>query len=284
MDIFNPRNSWSSSLCASSYWRLMDGLGALGVGFFYDRVCSHGTDCAVMGQIGDLFGGVNALFAGLALAGLVFSLEATRRASAREREWERDKALVEQTRASYEWAYLALTGGKHEAEGPLRSRLAWLSAARHLLRAEKIAAKVRSDAFLMILNEHREYWRTQLHQLCGAKKLPIRFFADYSRDQLSYQPYIEYRSAMVIAEFMSAKWDDPMDEVDGHLLVEREDWNNGSLARAIEQYVIASVPGFVERHLEKFPAGRVAKERELVRQSLKRHENIRQAQQQRKQQ
>lgn len=69
-----------------------------------------------MGQVGDLFGGVNALFAGLALAGLVISIEASRRANAREREWEKDKEFVNQVRATYEWAFLALSGGSRDAE------------------------------------------------------------------------------------------------------------------------------------------------------------------------
>jgi aspartyl/asparaginyl-tRNA synthetase len=216
-----------------------------------------------MGQVGDLFGGVNALFAGLALAGLVISIEASRRANAREREWEKDKEFVNQVRATYEWAFLALSDGSRASQAVAkRDRLGWLSAARHLSRAAKLEAQIKSEAMHAILGEHKEYWRLEIHRLLDRTNLDIDFMA--STKGAHVEPYIEYRSALVIAQFLESGWDDPIDAVDAHALINRFDFEHGRLNRAIESYIVQTLPGFLDEHLKRFPKGRVAKLREQV--------------------
>lgn len=79
-----------------------------GVQYFEKLLCIDSVDCARLGQVGDLFGGVNALYAGFAFTGLLVSIELTRRASQDEKKRSLDKELVEQVSKSYEWAFRAI--------------------------------------------------------------------------------------------------------------------------------------------------------------------------------
>jgi hypothetical protein len=227
-------------------------------------LCPANGDCQSLGQVGDLFGGVNALFAGLAFGGLVLTLEAARRQNSAQRQWEKDKELVDQIRSSYQWAYDSLSEFTRPNAEHTSVRLGWLVAARHLLRAEKLVTDIKTDVFKIIQQEHEEMWRSRIHALVSdTKNLP--FQASVLR-----QTSIELRSALVIADFIvrGGEWADPIDEVDAHALFESESWKGSGLSRVIENYVARGNSGFLEKHLGLYPTGRIARQRDLFETGL----------------
>lgn len=222
-----------------------------------DNFCPQKAECQYLGQIGDLFGGVNALFAGLAFGGLVLSLEAARKQKAEQRRWEKDKELVDQICASYQWAYDAISDVSNVSTGDQRVRLGWLVAARHLLRVAKLVKGIETSVFKIIQQEHEEMWRSRMHGLTS------------DMNSLSLQaskllrPVIDLRSFLVVAEFIVGgdDWKDPIDDVDVHKLFDSDSWQGSALSRVIEKHVVSVLPEFFENHLKRYPDGRIAKER-----------------------
>lgn len=94
-------------------------------------------------------------------------------------------------------------------------------------RAAKLESQVKSEAMYAILGEHKEYWRLEIHRLLDRTDLGVDFMA--SRQGALVEPYIEYRSAMVIAQFLESGWDDPIDAVDAHALINSPDFEHGKL-------------------------------------------------------
>ena len=184
--------------------------GVAGVHVFREYICpGEENNCAVYGQVGDIFGGVNALFQALALAAVAIGVDVARRAYLSERQRDHDAKFVEQARLSYEWAYNALTGSD-DSMPPKASRLNWLVAARHLLRAEKIAKQIESPAYKAVLDEHTEFWR---HQFYTALDLSFAdsfnyFVGDDNEDRFGVKHGlgVHVGSAMVICKFST--WDD----------------------------------------------------------------------------
>ncbi len=174
-------------------------------------------DLSNLGAVGDIFGGVNALFAALALGAAAYSADSTRKAYQEERQRNHDVEYVSQVRMSYEWAYNALTddGGKMP---PRPDRLNWLTAARHLVRAESIAKQVESVAYRAILEEHTEYWRLQFYR---ALNMTANTAVDYLKRPVDETGVkvglgVDLDSAMIVSRFMSWKEEviDPLTTVD----------------------------------------------------------------------
>ena len=219
--------------------------------------CPTRSECEYLGQVGDLFGGVNAIFAGFAFAGLLVSLEASRRQNAKQWRWGKDKELVDQICSSYHWAYDSIAAVSDVSMDFMSIRRGWLVAARHLLRAEKLVKDIQTDVFRTIQQEQAEMWRTRLHSLTSdAESLPFRA-------TVQLQPAIELRSAMVVAVFLAdgGEWKDPIDEIDAHQLFESDSWGGSFLSRFIEKHVARVHPEFVEEHIQRYPDGRIAQQR-----------------------
>lgn len=220
-----------------------------------DNFCPQKEECEYLGQIGDLFGGVNALFAGLAFGGVVLSLEAARKQKAEQRKWEKDKELVDQICASYQWAYEAIPNVNSVSTDHQRIRLGWIVAARHLLRAAKLVKDIETSVFKTIQQEHEEMWRSRMHGLTtDMHKLTTSTIL---------RPVIDLRSSLVVAEFLTGgnDWKDPIDEVDAHKLFDSSSWQGSALSRVIETHVVNLLPEFLENHLKRYPDGRIAQER-----------------------
>lgn len=135
--------------------------------YFVKIICPGENECSSLGQVGDIFGGINALFAGLAFLGVLGSIVWSSEAAREERRLSLDKELVEQVAKSYQWAFDALksnelAGGRR---GLTFSRLAWLAAARHLMRAKKIVANLETNTYQLVQQEIEEYWRGQFYAM-----------------------------------------------------------------------------------------------------------------------
>lgn len=187
-----------------------------GVQYFERLLCSDVESCARLGQVGDLFGGVNALYAGFAFTGLLVSIELTRRASQDERNRSLDKELVEQVSKSYEWAFKSL---RHQDTMTneyrlTASRLGWLVSARHIVRAQKIVDQLRTDTYRVIQQEIEEYWRGQFYELLN-KGNELRGMLNFSSVMESHER-IAPVSISVILDFASWRNDreDPLAGLD----------------------------------------------------------------------
>lgn len=215
------------------------GLG--GAQFFADFLCRSKATCdqiPTLGAIGDIFGGVNALFAAIALTGVVVSTDMTRRAFKEERQWSRDEKFVDQVKMSYEWAFNVLTDNGQRIP-PRPDRINWLTCARHLERAKRIAALISTPALAAVLAEHEEFWR---HRFYTALDSPVFLNWKYYATKDFSGPYvenIEITSAMIIVDFSNWRKGsiDPTDDVDRDKLSKEGNPFHGSAGSGLEAYV-----------------------------------------------
>lgn len=185
-------------------------------------ICPTDKNCEALGQVGDIFGGINALFAALALAAVAYTADQSRRAYKEEQQRNHDAEYLPQIKKSYEWAYLTLTvdgiNGLRESR-----RIAWLTAARHLRRAEALARSIQTPVFQTIQSEEEEYWQ---HKFYLALSQPLlskaSFFGDWENAHDNAR--IEPTSAAVVAAFSRWKEDakDPLADIDIGELLERD--------------------------------------------------------------
>lgn len=241
-------------LLAIGAWLLW---GVAGVHLAKEFICPEPTDCAAYGQVGDIFGGINALFAALGFVGLAISIDSARRATEEERLRNRDRELLEQVLKSYEWAYHAFTLGA--VQGRLSpDRLNWLIAARHLLRAERLADTISSETYRVIQQENEEHWRTQFYVVSNDVRLlhPDFYFEGGDR-----QRPVDFRSAVVIADFMSWRDDvpDPIDDIDAHEMLMGKGFKGSRLGRGIERFIVRNAPVFTEEHKKRLDERKAAK-------------------------
>ncbi|MFG0603474.1 hypothetical protein ACF8PL_25150 [Delftia sp. WSY_4] len=187
------------------------------------------------------FSALSALFGGLAFAGVLVTLEASRRDTEQQRQLESDKEFVNQVRQSYEWAYLALTGGEEGANRPIRNRLAWLTCSRHLLRAKKIKKMIKTDVYSIIQGEYEEFWRHRFFLLTNGT-VGLDLLASHSV-VTGYEPHIDLASALTIERFASAEdWVDPTLQVDEHSIMASWHESPTRLSKVIESYVNNAMP------------------------------------------
>lgn len=196
--------------------------GKEGARWFLSVVCKEcsANDMQALGQVGDLFGGINALFSALGFGVLSMGTMSAYRTYKDERQWIRDEKYSEQAQRSFEWAYDALTdGGKNVP--PLPHRLNWLTSARHILRAQKISQLIGSPEITILLQEHEEYWRHQFFLALEHPQLSqSSYFASPSGVGRSVgrpvgQLGIHEMSALVVVKF--SRWkegaEDPLKQV-----------------------------------------------------------------------
>lgn len=173
---------------------------AFGASFLNKLICADAETCVElerMGQVGDLFGGINAFFAALAFAAVAYSSHLARKVYQSDRQHGQDALYMEQVKASYAWAYSAFTNDKETA--PLNERESWLTTARHLIRAKQIESYIQSPAYQLIVEEQREYWRRRFSKAIQK----IEQIPNLMRD---YLPGLEPTSVKVVINF--SHWHD----------------------------------------------------------------------------
>ncbi|MCS4294980.1 hypothetical protein M2375_003213 [Comamonas sp. BIGb0152] len=209
------------------------GLWGLGGGqYFLDKLCKNDQECKILNQLaslGDVFGGVNALFAGLALAAVAISTDLARRAYTADRQWRRDEKYIEQIITSYKWAYSVLMDGKKDGP-PKADRMNWSSCARHLLRAEKIFGSVVTPELNTILKEQREFWRHQFYLSLDYEVLKhAHYFSNIYRNNADP---LDPTAALIVVQFSVWKDEiDPLFEVDAEALT-KELTNSARISKA----------------------------------------------------
>lgn len=152
---------------------------------------------------------------------------------------ERDKELLLQVQKSFQWAYDVLTNEGKEVP-PKANRLNWLTSARHLLRARRIADQISSETYRTVFEEIEEYWRHKFYIALSYEQLRSwTYYADQSN--LSWPENIEISSALVILDFSNWKEGapDPLKEIDREVLIA----NRGAFlcieaGRGLEAYMV----------------------------------------------
>lgn len=151
---------------------------------------------------------------------------------------ERDKELLLQVQKSFQWAYDVFTDDGKEVP-PKASRLNWLTSARHLLRANRIANQISSKTYRTVFEEIEEYWRHKFYiALSGDQLRSWTYYADQSDP--NWPENIEITSALAILDFSNWKNDtpDPLKEMDREALVaNRNAFLCISAGRGLEAYM-----------------------------------------------
>ena len=154
-----------------------------------------------------------------------------------DRARDRDKELLAQTQKSLEWAYAVLTAdGKTIPPEP--DRLNWLTAARHLLRAKKLAGRIEDSTYRTVYEEIEEYWRQMFYAALSHERLRSwTYYADQTKPE--WPEKIEITSALVIVDFSNWKegTPDPTDEVDRDDLIKNRSGLKGGAGRGLESYL-----------------------------------------------
>lgn len=218
------------------------GLG--GGQFIVDHLCPNlqdGEECKrvqTLAAVGDIFGGVNALFAGFALAGVAVSASLARRTFVAERQWSKDEKFSEQIQKSFQWAYDVLTDDGKTVP-PSADRLKWLTSARHLLRAQKLMKQVKTEEWKTIIEDHEEFWRHKFFMALEHQELISWGYFSGGRGRHMLMENIEITSAMVIVDF--GNWrkgrPDPTDDVNREELIANGNPYSGFAGRGLEAYV-----------------------------------------------
>lgn len=215
--------------------------GTVGANHFVQLFCVGEGDCKrleKLGQVGDIFGGVNALFAAFALGAVAISTDLARKAYRDENQWRRDEKSVEQVIRSYEWAFNALTdNGAHIPPEP--NRLNWLTCSRHILRAQRLAESVNTATLRTIMEEHTEFWRHQFYLALDSNVFSEAGYFFTGHTLASYPEGIEITSGMVTIDF--SNWQagiaDPTKYVNRSKLIEQGKPYQGKAGRAFKNYV-----------------------------------------------
>jgi hypothetical protein len=154
-----------------------------------------------------------------------------------DRMRDQDKELVSQAQKSLQWAYDVLTSNGDRLP-PEANRLNWLTAARHILRAQKLVSQIESDLYKTVFAEIEEYWR---HKFYIALSDPIfrnrSYFSD--RDNEPWPENIEVKSALIVVGFSNWKKDalDPIDFVEKEDLIADGSALEGPNSRGLVSYI-----------------------------------------------
>lgn len=110
---------------------------------------------------------------------------------------------------------------------PTNRRLSWLSAARLIVTAEKLANAITEPSHQLIYREQREYWRTRLYELIwpSIEGLPSSFYAESPEHMIAYsgrdrEPLSE-KSLVFLYRFV--RWPDNTPDPLGDELIFTED-------------------------------------------------------------
>lgn len=220
------------------------GLG--GGQFIVDYLCPNiqgSEECErvkTLGAVGDIFGGVNALFAALAFVTVAISTYQAAETYRQDRQLEHDEVYVNQVKLTYEWAHAAFT---RSGDRPPADNLLWLDAARHLLRAKSIGELVKTEAYQVILAEHTEHWRRKFYLTLenladGQFMVSPNYFGDYVKDGDFFKriPHVNGGAAKVVVSF--AIWPenrtDPIDQITDD---DVKNWDQGKAGRGLRQHL-----------------------------------------------
>lgn len=177
--------------------------GIFGVQVFHTLLCrdtplSCNIGLSELGAVGDIFGGVNALFAAMALLASIGALVHTRKVTDEERLLNHDGEFAKQIQNCYQWAFEALA----EGQGVTKNAERWKEASLRLLNAELLFEALHSSVYKVIAAEHRNYWRHRFQRLfTPAPSDGVSFFFSIREGKIPSSEAVDPRAAYVIGDF-----------------------------------------------------------------------------------
>ena len=192
-------------------------------------------------KFGSFLGGVlSPVLAFTSFLVLLATIHEQRKVAETQRKQADDLNYFNHATSSLQRAYETLTQDSSEA-GPVADRLAWLSCARLLLSAEKVAKRIsdRSEGVRALYEGEREHWRRKFYELFHPEgEVSIGVNATYfSHQDLRLFINIEERSIRVVFEFFD--WPegtpDPVDNVPKYTTTELNAMNSGM--SGVREYV-----------------------------------------------
>lgn len=181
------------------------------------------------GTFGDMFGAVNALFSGLAFAGVVYAILLQRKDLELQKQ-DLEKRDLEVASKSYLENAILLLERSYEVLSdldlngfPKNKRMNWLASARFLRASEKMKELITEEHHRNIYKEHLEYWRAKLHDLIlpdqlGGDGFPSTYFAEKPEHMFVYglkdQKPLSLKSLATLYRFvMPREFEDRLTEV-----------------------------------------------------------------------
>jgi len=154
-----------------------------------------------------------------------------------DRARERDKEYVAQFKTSLEWSFNALTSDETSLP-PKADRLNWLTAARHILRANKIKGLITHPTYVTIAEEIEEFWRHKYYLALADPSLRSWHYF-YDKDMPTWPENIEVTSALVVIDFSNWKdgTPDPTDSVDNEALMTSGAGLKGNAGMGLRAYI-----------------------------------------------
>lgn len=134
---------------------------------------------------------------------------------------QHESELFRQAALTLERAYRSLSNDGKNIRPALADRLNWLTAARHIQGYKALKSRIKSDLYLLLCEEHEEFWRHQFYVCLDLHNISNSSYYDEivtPERKLGIEP----RSALIIYSF--ASWPnskiDPIASVDIQALLE----------------------------------------------------------------
>lgn len=147
--------------------------------------------------------------------------------------------LFQQAVLSLGRAYHSLSNDGRNVKPPLADRLNWLTASRHLQGYKSLKARVKTDLYRALCDEHEEFWRHQFYLCLDMHNIHRAGYYDEGPPP-DRKLGIDPRSALIIYYF--ASWPngkiDPINSVDLKALLAEANplQGNNGLREYIEKF------------------------------------------------
>ncbi len=150
------------------------------------------------------------------------SLFVSWRTAAYQRKTDNDRELLRQMILTLERAYASINA-ESPSGLPRQSRLAWLTAARHIAAFKSLKGELKTSLHRKLCEEHEEYWRHQFYVLLS--RIDSHSYFEWNIRESQQTESIDPTSAAVILAFSNWPKDrkDPLSNFSLKFLIEEND-------------------------------------------------------------
>lgn len=172
------------------------------------------------------------------------SLFVSWRTAVYQRKTDNDRELLKQMILTLERAYGSISAGTPSAL-PRQSRLAWLTAARHIAAFKSLKAELKTPLHRKLCDEHEEYWRHQFYLLLS--RIDSSSYFEWTNAETGQPESINPTSAALVLAFSNWPKDrkDPLDDFSLKKLIQENDLFS-LLFRHFRAYIEARFPRWNE--------------------------------------
>lgn len=187
------------------------------------------------------------------------SLFVSWRTAVYQRKIDNDRELLRQIILTLERAYGSISSETTSAL-PLQSRLAWLTAARHIAAFKSLKSELETQLHRKLCEEHEEFWRHQFYLMLS--RIDSSSYFEWTNPETRQPENIDPKSAALVLAFSNWPKDrkDPLDNFSLKKLIQENDLFS-LLFRHFRAYVEARFPQWNESDCTDYnsPIQRVVK-------------------------